>query len=155
MTERMLYAINEGTLPLDVPGTWEDQTIHALRVLGEGRAAVSLVITRQSLPIGMEVADYAEAQVAELQRTLPGFELHGRVPMPWRDVTGEALLTRWHSEEGPMDQVIVCRQVGGPRLLIFTATHPTPFPTPTYEAVMAAIQGFVPRGGEPQVIDPR
>ena len=145
MADGAVYALNEGTLPLDVPATWEDQTIHVLRLPGDGRATASLVITRETLPVGMEVADYMQAEVGRLQSTLPGFELHGRVPVAWADVTGEALLTRWRSAEGPMDQILTCRRVHGRRLLIFTATHPTPFPTPAYEALMAAIAGFVPR----------
>lgn len=145
VAEDMIYAINEGTLPLDVPGTWEDQTIHVLRLPGEGRATASLVITRETLPVGMEVSEYMEAEIGRLQATLPGFALHDRVPVAWPDVTGEALLTRWRSGDGPMDQVLTCRRAHGRRLLIFTATHPTPFPTPAYEALMAAIAGFVPR----------
>lgn len=145
MTEEVLYAVNEGTLPLDVPGTWEDQTIHVLRLPGDGRATASLVLTRETLPVGMEVSDYMEAETVRLQNTLPGFELHGRVPVVWVDVTGEALLTRWQSAEGSMDQILTCRRVHGRRLLIFTATHPTPFPTSAYEAMMAAIAGFIPR----------
>ncbi|WP_083671934.1 DcrB-related protein [Sphingomonas montana] len=145
MSDETLYAINEGTLPLDVPGTWEDQTIHVLRVPGAGRATASLVITRETLPVGMEVGDYMRAETGRLQATLPEFTLHGRVPVAWPDVTGEALLTRWRSTEGTMDQILTCRRANGRRLLIFTATHPTPFPTPVYDVVMAAIAGFVPR----------
>lgn len=140
-----VYAINEGTLPLDVPGTWEDQTIHVLRVPGDGRATASLIITRETLPIGMEASDYVQAEIGRLQTTLPGFELHGRVPVAWADMTGEALLTRWQSAEGLMDQILTSRPGQGRRLLIFTATHPTPFPKPAYEALMAAIAGFLPR----------
>lgn len=145
MADDPVYAFNEGTLPLDVPGTWEDQTIHVLRVPGDGQATASLVITRETLPIGMEVGNYMQAETNRLQETLPGFEFQGRVPVAWADVTGEALLTRWRSAEGPMDQILTCRRVHGRRLLIFTATHPTPFPTPTYEALMTVIAGFVPR----------
>ena len=144
-SEDATYAINEGTLPLDVPGTWEDQTIHVLRLPGDGRAAASLVITRETLPVGMEVSDYMQAEIARLHETLPGFELHGRAPVAWPDVTGEAMLMRWRSAEGPMDQVVTCRRAQGRRLLIFTATHPTPFPAPTYQALMTAIAGFQPR----------
>jgi hypothetical protein len=145
MADDAVYDVNEGTLPLDVPGIWEDQTIHVLRLPGDGRATASLVITREILPVGMEVGGYMQSEIVRLQATLPGFELHGRVPVAWVDVTGEALLTRWQSSEGQMDQILTCRRTHGRRLLIFTATHPTPFPTPAYDALMAAIAGFVPR----------
>ncbi|MBO0664573.1 DUF1795 domain-containing protein [Jiella sp. MQZ9-1] len=145
MANDAIYAINEGLLPLDVPGTWEDQTIHVLRIPGDGRATASLIITRETLPMGMEINDFVQAELDRLRTTLPEFELHGRVPLTWSDVTGEALLTRWRSAEGLMDQVLTCRRAYGRRLLIFTATHPAPFPTPAYEAVMASIAGFKPR----------
>lgn len=145
MADEIVYAMNEGVIPLDVPDTWEDQTIHVLRLPGNGQATASLVITHETLPVGMEVDDYMKAEAGRLRETLPGFELRGRVPVAWADVTGEALLTRWRSTEGPMDQIITCRRVNGRRLLIFTATHPTPFPTPAYDTLMTAISGFVPR----------
>ncbi len=152
MVNGPLYAINEGTLPLDVPGVWEDQTIHVLRLPGDGQATASLVITRETLPVGMEVGDYTRAQIEQLRQTLPEFELRGRIPVAWPDVTGEALLTRWQSAEGSMDQIVTCRRTHGRRLLIFTATHPTPFPTPAYDALMTAIAGFIPRTSTPETI---
>lgn len=140
-----MYAINEGSLPLDVPGTWEDQSIHVLRLPGDGQATASLVITRDVLPVGMALPAYVDAETERLRTALPGFELHRRVPIAWPDMTGEALLTRWQSAEGPMDQVLCCRPGIGRRLLVFTATHPTPFPEPIYDALLRAIAGFRPR----------
>jgi hypothetical protein len=140
-----IYRINEGTLPLDVPGTWEDHTIHVLRLPGDGQATASLVISRETLPVGMEVADYTQAELARLAQTLPGFELHRRIAIQWPDMRGEALLTRWRSADGLMDQILACRRSHGRRLLIFTATHPTPFPGPVFDVLLGAITGFVPR----------
>ncbi|MBE7217954.1 MAG: DcrB-related protein [Caulobacteraceae bacterium] len=144
-----LYHLNEGTLPLDVPGVWEDKTLHVLRLPGDGHAAASLVITREALPLGMEVADYARAELERLQATLPEFTLVDRVPVDWPDAPGEALLTRWRSSEGVMDQILACRRIHGRRLLIFTATHPKPMPGGVYTAMMNAISGFQPRPVDP------
>ena len=54
-------------------------------------------------------------------------------------------MTRWRADEGVMDQIVCCRQADGRRLIIFTATHPSPMPAPTYNALVAAIAGFRPR----------
>lgn len=140
-----LYHLNEGTLPLDAPGVWEDKTLHVLRLPGDGFAATSLVITREALPLGMEVPDYVEGELERLKTTLPEFVLVDRVAVEWPDAPGEALLTRWRSSEGLMDQILACRRIHGRRLLIFTATHPKPMPGGVYAALMAAIAGFQPR----------
>ena len=76
--ERPIYVLNEGPLALDVSGVGEDTTLHALRLLWEGHAAASLVITREALPLGMEVADYNRAELVRLHTTLPGFALIDR-----------------------------------------------------------------------------
>ncbi len=139
------FHFNEGSLPLDAPGVWEDRTIHVLRLPGDGHAATSLTITREVLPLGLELEAYVLAETERLKATLPEFVLVDRVPMPWRDGRGEALLTRWRSSEGVMDQIVACRRVDERRLLVFTATHPKPMPGSTYEALMGAIADFQPR----------
>ena len=108
-----LFYLNEGTLPIDVPGIWEDKTIHVLRLPSDGHATGSLVITREVLPLGMEVPDYIGAEIKRMADTLPDFADMGRTPVAWEDVEGEATMTRWRSTEGLMDQIIACRKVEG------------------------------------------
>lgn len=139
-----VYRINEGTLPLDVPGVWEDQTLHVLRLPGDGQASTSLVITRETLPVGVEVDAYVHAEVDRLREALPEFALMGTAPVAWADAPGEAVLTRWRAKDGLMDQITACRKVEGRRVLIFTATHPSPMAGPTYQALLGAIAGFRP-----------
>ena len=139
------YRMNEGDLALDVPATWVDETLHVLRLPGDGQATASLVITREPLPLGMEVADYVAAELARLRTTLPDFVQVGSAPLAWPDVTADAVLTRWRSGEGLMDQITACRQATGRNLLIFTATHPAPMPAAAYEALLSAISSFIPR----------
>ena len=150
MVDGPAFAINEGKLPLDVPGVWEDQTIHVLRLPGEGQAVASLVITRETLSVGMEPADYAKAELERLRTTLPEFELRGRAPIAWADQPGEALLTRWRASPGLMDQITACRRGLGRAVLIFTATHPAPMPNAAYDALIAAIGGFRARQDTPE-----
>ena len=140
-----VYHLNEGEISLDVPGHWNDETIHVLRLPGDGHAVASIVITREALPLGMEVSDYVKAEMERLKTALPEFVHVGSAPVAWPDVAGEAMLTRWRSSEGPMDQIIACRRSNGRRLLIFTATHPAPMPGVAYEALMTAITSFQPR----------
>ena len=144
-SEPARFHLNEGSLPLEVPGVWEDKTIHVLRLPGDGHAVASLVITREALPLGLDLEAYVRAELERLKSSLPEFVLVDRVPLAWSDTVGEALLTRWRSSEGPMDQIVACREVTGRRLLIFTATHPKPMPGGAYEALMKAIAGFEPR----------
>ncbi len=139
------YRMNEGDLTLDVPATWRDETLHVLRLPGEGQAVASLVVTREQLPLGMEVADYVAAELARLRTTLPEFIQVGSVALAWPDIAADAALTRWRSSEGLVDQITACRRADGVNLLIFTATHPAPMPAAAYEALLAAIGSFIPR----------
>ncbi len=139
------YQFNEGELSLDVPAVWRDETLNVLRLPGDGQAAASLVITRELLPLGMDVADYVASELARLRTTLPDFVHVGSAPVAWSDEPGEATLTRWRSSEGLMDQITACRRAQGPHLLIFTATLAAPMPGAAYEALMAAIASFRPR----------
>ncbi len=145
MADDPLFHLNEGALPLDVPGVWEDKTIHVLRLPGHGHAVASLVITRETLPLGADVGGYTRTELGRMQATLPEFVHMGRLAIPWPDMTGEANMLRWRSSEGMMDQIVACRPVDTRRLLIFTATHPTPMPADTHRALLAAITGFRPR----------
>ena len=139
------YQLNEGELDLDVPAHWNDETIHVLRLPGDGKAVASLVITREALPLGMAVEDYVRSEMERLRTALPEFVEVGSTPIAWPDVTGQAMLTRWRSSEGLMDQIIACRRSNGRRLLIFTATHVAPMPGVAYEALVTAIASFRPR----------
>lgn len=144
-TSAPVFQFNEGTLPADVPGMWEDQSVNILRIRGDEAQASSLVISRELLPVGVGLADYVESEIARLKEHLKDFELKARLPVDWADGHGEALLTRWTSEEGSMDQVTACRLVDDRRILIFTATHASPMPSGTYRTVMGIISGFRPR----------
>lgn len=95
-----LFHIDEGSLPLDMPGMWEDTTVHVPRLPGDGLATASLVVTCQALPLGMEVPDHVQAELKRLAATLPEFTQMGRVPIEWLDVPGDATMTRWRSVEG-------------------------------------------------------
>ena len=145
MVDGALFHLNEGALPLDVPGVWEDKTIHVLRLPGHGHAAASLVITRETMQLGAEVNGYIRAEMSRMASTLPEFVHMGRLAVAWPDMTGEANMLRWRSSEGMMDQIVACRPVDARRVLIFTATHPTPMPADTHRAMLAAIIGFRPR----------
>lgn len=139
------YAIQEGDFPLGVPSPWEDQSVNVLRLAGDGHAAASLVVSRDMLPVGVTVTAYIEQELHRLKKDLPEFEVKGRTPVSWPDQQGQAILTRWRSESGQMDQVTACRVIAGQRILIFTATHASPMPTGVYQTVMTAISGFRPR----------
>ncbi len=139
------YRMNEGDLALDVPATWRDETLHVLRLPGDGQATASLVITREPLPLGMEVADYVAAELVRLRTTLPEFVQVGSASVAWPDIVTDAALTRWRSSDGLVDQITACRRANGQNLLIFTATHPAPMPAAAYEALLSAIISFIPR----------
>ncbi|GGF20470.1 hypothetical protein GCM10011611_28130 [Aliidongia dinghuensis] len=143
-TEHPLYWLNEGTLPVDVPGDWEDHTINVLRVPGHGHAATSLVVTREKLPLGWTVAGYVHDQMRRLAAELKEFQVTATVPILYPDQRSEAICARWRAPEGPMDQVICCVSAGGQRLVIFTATHPAPMPDPLRRRLLQIIAGFRP-----------
>ena len=71
------FHMNEGILPLDVPGVWEDKTMHVLRLPGHGHAAASLIVTREMLPLGQDVPGYVAAELKRMAGMLPDFKEMG------------------------------------------------------------------------------
>lgn len=109
------------------------------------KTAATLVITRDSLPDGVNLSGYIEGEVSKLKKALPQFTEKGRVPVEWSDFVGEAVSMRWRSDEGLIDQVIACREVFGNQVLLFTITHPAPFPSSVYSELIRVVSGFVSR----------
>lgn len=139
-----LYRINEGSFPAAVPADWEEQTVNVLRVPGHGHATASLVVTRETLPLGKDIAGYVQDQIRALARELPEFKLSATIPILYPDQKCEAICASWRSPEGPMEQVLCCVGVGPRRVLIFTGTHPTPMPEPLRRQFVQIIAGFRP-----------
>lgn len=140
------YHLHEGSLPLSIPGEWEDQSVNVLRLRGNEFGVTSLIISRDTLPPGQSIADFTEQELFRMAKHLKDFALKAQIPVEWADAPGTALLTRWRSDDiGLLDQITACRLAYGQTLLTFTATHLSPMPDGLYKIIMAAISGFCPR----------
>jgi hypothetical protein len=145
----LLYRINEGAFPAAVPSDWDDQTINVLRVPGHGHATASLVVTRETLPLGKDIAGYVQDQLRALAREMPDFKISATIPILYPDQRCEAVCASWQTPDGPMDQVLCCVGVGPRRVLIFTGTHPSPMPEPLRRQLIQIIAGFRPHPAQP------
>jgi len=142
--ESAVYRLNEGTLPLAVPGDWEDQTIHVLRQPGHGHATPSLVVTRETLPLGITPEQFVRSEIQRLAKTLPEFVVRDTVTLLIAGQRCQAVMTRWRAKEGLMDQISCCIGCGGRRALIFTATCPSPMADAEHQTLLGIIAGFKP-----------
>ncbi len=114
------YHIHEGSY--DLPASFRDESV-IIHSIGEprGPAQYGLVMTRASLDEGEDLFNFAERQLAELDRSLPGLTVKDRRQ---REVDGELALEAeytWSADRGTMHQ----RQVYLPAkdcVLVITAS---------------------------------
>lgn len=114
------YHIHEGSYSL--PAGWRDESM-IIHTVGDprGPAQFSVVMSRTRVNDGEDFVEFAERQLADLQRTLPDFSV---LDQAQRHVGGQMALEAsfsWASDRGPMQQ----RQVyvpAGPTVLVITAT---------------------------------
>ncbi|MBI4706020.1 MAG: DUF1795 domain-containing protein [Deltaproteobacteria bacterium] len=114
-----VFHVDEGSY--EVPESWEDSTINIHSVDRAGPGGFSFVVSRESLREGEELLDLADRQLAEVERSLDGFELIEKRQLA---IDGKVALEaefRWRNEAGVTHQrqaYVPC----GAKVLIMTAT---------------------------------
>lgn len=115
------YHINEAEL--DLPDEWSDKSVNIFSSGASAKAPLTLVISRDEMKEGQELADFADEKLAELSPQLSQFKLIDKRQV---EVAGDVALDAeftWRSNQGLMHQrqTYVCL---GRRVLVFTATAP-------------------------------
>ena len=114
-----MYTMNDAEL--DIPEAWTDQSVNVFSASSAPPVPMSLVITRDRLGPGQELAEFAEVKLGELESQLDSFKVIEKRQV---EVAGQVALEaeiRWSSKQGPVHQ----RQVyidHGQKVLVLTAT---------------------------------
>lgn len=135
--------MNEGVLEL--PDGWHDETVNVFVHPEDGCG--SLVVTRGRLSAGEAVESYVKTQLDRMKRSLRGFELLDRRPIQMIGMLGGMLHSRWTSDGGPVEQLMVHVPTGSSGLLVLTGTSPAPMSARVRQALLASIMTFSPVGG--------
>jgi hypothetical protein len=120
-----LYRAND--FSLDLPADLKDKTVHIFSLTDDQPSEFSLVIARDSLHDGEDLAGYLTRQRALFTRKLPGFELLQDREVLVDGRPGVEADHAWRAAEGRMHQRQVAlvaedRRGGRPQVLLFTAT---------------------------------
>jgi hypothetical protein len=113
------YHINEGTF--DLPAEWPDQTLNIFPADDSGAAEFNLVISRDPLTEGEDLAGYVERQLKEMAKALPRMR---RLSNEETELDGEParrVEVSWLGEQGSLRQSQVCAVRDG-RALVLTLT---------------------------------
>lgn len=117
-----MYHFNEGSL--DLPESWNDQTINIVSSAGPMEVGLTITMTRDQIPWGMEFDEYVEDQISQVTEALTDFTLLGRRPVVAGRNPAVEIECRWKAKTGFMHQIITTVQVSESRALVLTASHP-------------------------------
>jgi hypothetical protein len=115
------YHINEGTF--DVPAEWPDQTLNIFPSDDSGASECNLVISRDPVMDGEDVAGYVERQLKEMGKALPRLRLLGNEELELDGEPARRVEVSWLGEQGSLRQSQVCAVREG-RALVLTLTVP-------------------------------
>lgn len=115
------YRMNDATL--DLPGDWEDKSVNVFATPDSSPHPVSLVINRDRLAAGQDLADLAEQRLDQIESNLKQFTLLEKRQVEIAGTTALEAEFKWRSDMGLMHQ----RQIflpRGDRVLVITITAP-------------------------------
>lgn len=136
----MLYRMQEGAL--DLSGEWQDQSIQVLvptQVAGRG---VNLVVSRDSLPLGMTLGDYMAQQRQNFHRQLKGLEILMDTAGQLDGRAAHFMEFSWEAEGRPLHQLVATVLGERSALLTFTASIPDAVDAEVRRMLMQTISGF-------------
>lgn len=139
------YRLHEAAL--DIPATWQDQSINIFKLPAVGSAGeASFVISRDRSQGDAEFADYIAAQLTSAEQQLPGFTLIKRWDFTLHEHAATLLDYSWQREgrELMLRQVFVERK---PAVLITTLTttvHDLIHHEPAWKQAMQSLMPLPP-----------
>jgi len=114
-----LYHINEGTF--DLPDEWSDRSMNIFTPDESENPEWNIVISRDKLKEGENLADYISEQLEEMPKALPRFQLLSEEEVQVNDFTGNKIISTWMGEGGTIRQKQYVFVKNG-KSLVFTFT---------------------------------
>jgi hypothetical protein len=110
----------------EVPRDWEDRSVAAFSApLAPGStAAPNVVLTRDKLEPGENLAGYADRNLVELAQRLDKFSLQKRTDVKVSELPAIELRFTWKGSSGLIDQRLVMCATGKRLVLSLTSTAP-------------------------------
>jgi hypothetical protein len=132
-----------------IPEEFRDRTVNVFTLTDEGPTDLSVVVTRDKLREGEDLATYLDRQLAILQQRMPQFRLRRREPAVVAAAGGERLEMQWQTPQG----TVYTRQVAvvspqGP-VLTMSATFRSPPAEPyasMFEQFVASVRFHAAQG---------
>lgn len=117
-----MFVFNEGSI--DLPESWQDQTVNLVSSGGPMEPGLTISITRDTIPWGMGFAEYVDDQISQIEGTLADFRLLGRKPVAIGRAAGFELECTWKAKQGRIHQIITIVQSADNRAMVLTASQP-------------------------------
>jgi hypothetical protein len=113
-------------ISFDVPRDWEDRSVAAFSApLPAGKkSGPNVVVTRDKLEPGENLASYADRSLVELVQRLEKFTLQKRSDITVSDLPAIELRFTWKGANGLVDQRLVMCATGKRLVLNITSTSP-------------------------------
>ncbi len=110
----------------DVPRDWEDRSVAAFSApIAPGKSAgPNIVLTRDKLEPGENLASYADRNLVELAQRLEKFSLQKRLDITVSELPAIELRFTWKGGSGLIDQRLVMCATGKRLVLSITSTAP-------------------------------
>lgn len=110
----------------DVPRDWEDRSVAAFSapIPAGKKAAPNVVLTRDKLEPGENLASYADRNLVELAQRLEKFSLQKRADITVSELPAIELRFTWKGGSGLIDQRLVMCATGKRLVLSITSTAP-------------------------------
>jgi hypothetical protein len=137
----------------EVPRDWEDRSVAAFSApLPPGKkAGPNVVLTRDKLEPGENLASYADRNLVELAQRLDKFSLQKRSDVTVSGLPAIELRFTWKGATGLVDQRLVMCATGKRLVLSITSTVPRAYGIDmeaTMNRILASVQIPGARGGE-------
>lgn len=123
-------------------GDWQDQSVNVLLPTQSAVGGVNLVIARDKLPLGMDLAGYVAQQRQNFKQQLTGLEILGDSPGKVDERDAHFLEISWRSDAGPLHQLMVTVMHERGAMLSFTGSLPVNADAGVRQALIAAITSF-------------
>lgn len=115
-----MYVFNEGSIAL--PSSWKDRSINVISSDGPMEQGLTMTITRDSIPWGMQFEEYVEDQIRQLDDALNDLKVRGKKPITIGKNAAFELECGWLAKQGKMHQIITTVQLPDNKAIILTAS---------------------------------
>jgi hypothetical protein len=136
----MIFQMQEGYLTLG-EGDWQDSSVNMLGANHLPTKGTNLVITRESLPAGMGLADYLLNQKSILTKELTGFKILADNSDTINGLPAHFLEFTWNNQGNTMHQMLFIINNSG-SVLNLTSSVPGNIDDGSRTTLMTAMKSF-------------